>query len=140
MLSGKAETMKEAVRPDTNLVVDEASTEGKIYCANCIHCKLVPAPAGQGRYYLRVRCDAKTDAGAAMTVGVYDDARRQSVVSRAIPVQAIRGKQYQSIDLGVLALGEQMYVWAAPVVRNQDEVEAVYVDRVFLVRTRQEGP
>lgn len=58
MLSRKAETMKEAVRPDTNLVVDEASTEGKIYCANCIHCKLVPAPAGQGRYYLRVRCDA----------------------------------------------------------------------------------
>lgn len=92
------------------------------------------------RVYLRVRCDAKTDEGAAMTVGVYDDARRQSVVSRSIPVQAIRGTQYQSIDLGVLALGEQMYVWAAPVVRNQDEVEAVYVDRVFLLRTRQEGP
>lgn len=31
--------------------------QGRIFCANCIHCKLVPSPAGQGRYYLRVRCD-----------------------------------------------------------------------------------
>ncbi len=32
---------------------------GKIYCANCIHCKLVPAPAEEsGQFYLRVRCDA----------------------------------------------------------------------------------
>ncbi len=36
----------------------EAERETKIHCANCIHCKLVPAPAGAGRYYLRVRCDA----------------------------------------------------------------------------------
>lgn len=36
----------------------EAEREGKIFCANCIHCKLVPTPAGQGRYVLRVRCDA----------------------------------------------------------------------------------
>ncbi|MDR2742117.1 MAG: hypothetical protein LBB98_08195 [Treponema sp.] len=32
---------------------------GKIYCANCIHCKLVPAmPEGDDRYFLRVRCAA----------------------------------------------------------------------------------
>ncbi len=36
----------------------EAEREGRIYCANCIHCKLVPSPAGGGQYYLRVRCDA----------------------------------------------------------------------------------
>jgi hypothetical protein len=31
----------------------------KIFCANCIHCKLVPAPAdAEGSYRLRVRCDA----------------------------------------------------------------------------------
>jgi hypothetical protein len=30
-----------------------------IFCANCIHCKLVPSPAGlEGRYRLRVRCEA----------------------------------------------------------------------------------
>jgi hypothetical protein len=32
---------------------------GKIYCANCIHCKLIPAkPEGEERYVLRIRCAA----------------------------------------------------------------------------------
>ncbi|HUW41441.1 MAG TPA: hypothetical protein VMV90_10540 [Rectinemataceae bacterium] len=36
-----------------------ASAAGPIYCANCIHCKLVPTPADvEGHYRLRVRCDA----------------------------------------------------------------------------------
>lgn len=31
----------------------------KVYCANCIHCKLIKIPVGDGsQYYLRVRCDA----------------------------------------------------------------------------------
>ncbi len=39
---------------------EESSPVGtRIYCANCIHCKLVPAPAEtSGQFYLRVRCDA----------------------------------------------------------------------------------
>lgn len=33
--------------------------EGKIFCANCIHCKLVPSSVdGDDRYFLRVRCAA----------------------------------------------------------------------------------
>jgi hypothetical protein len=36
-----------------------AEGEGRVFCANCIHCKLVPAPAdAEGSYRLRVRCDA----------------------------------------------------------------------------------
>jgi hypothetical protein len=32
---------------------------GKIYCANCIHCKLIPSkPEGDNRYVLRIRCAA----------------------------------------------------------------------------------
>ena len=32
---------------------------GKVYCANCIHCKLITAkPDGEDRYVLRVRCAA----------------------------------------------------------------------------------
>jgi hypothetical protein len=32
---------------------------GKIYCANCIHCKLIPAKSeGEERYVLRIRCAA----------------------------------------------------------------------------------
>ncbi len=32
------------------------SKKEHIYCANCVHCKLVPTPAGEGSYVLRVRC------------------------------------------------------------------------------------
>lgn len=43
---------------DQNRDVEDSSTE-RIYCANCIHCKLVRQAAGNGsQYYLRVRCDA----------------------------------------------------------------------------------
>ena len=35
-----------------------AAKSGKIYCANCVHCKLVREVQGGMRYSLRVRCDA----------------------------------------------------------------------------------
>ncbi len=37
----------------------ESISENKIYCANCVHCKLVRTKTGAGgQYCLRVRCDA----------------------------------------------------------------------------------
>jgi len=45
----------------TGIEAETAGTEaqGKIFCANCIHCKLVPSPdQAEGGYRLRVRCDA----------------------------------------------------------------------------------
>ncbi|NLS93303.1 MAG: DUF4838 domain-containing protein [Planctomycetaceae bacterium] len=89
------------------------------------------------RVYLRLRCDARTDEGNAMTVGIYDDAARKSVVSRPVSVKDVRGTQYRVIGLGPHSLAGQMYVWAAPVVRSPEEAEAVYVDRVFLVRSEE---
>jgi len=42
-----------------NLVVSADIFSEKVYCANCIHCKLIKVPVGDGsQYYLRVRCDA----------------------------------------------------------------------------------
>lgn len=35
-----------------------AARAGKIYCANCVHCKLVREAQGMKQYSLRVRCDA----------------------------------------------------------------------------------
>lgn len=41
-------------------LAEEAEAAGtRVFCANCIHCKLVPSPAeAEGSYRLRVRCDA----------------------------------------------------------------------------------
>ncbi len=38
---------------------EEEFSSDKVYCANCIHCKLVKVPMGSASQYgLRVRCDA----------------------------------------------------------------------------------
>jgi hypothetical protein len=46
-------------RIDLEEETDELSAVStRIFCANCIHCKLVPSPAnGTNQYYLRVRCE-----------------------------------------------------------------------------------
>ena len=50
--------MTSTVAVEIEQEVDEAY-EGKIFCANCSHCKLVPSSVdGEDRYFLRVRCDA----------------------------------------------------------------------------------
>ena len=45
---------------DTSEVLElDTQSENKIYCANCIHCKMVASPAeSTDQFYLRVRCDA----------------------------------------------------------------------------------
>lgn len=44
----------------TAKVKTKEEIKGKIYCANCIHCKLVrdPSSGSLGQYYLRVKCEA----------------------------------------------------------------------------------
>jgi hypothetical protein len=38
---------------------EEEFTSDKVYCANCIHCKVIKIPMGNSSQYgLRVRCDA----------------------------------------------------------------------------------
>ncbi|MBO8457489.1 MAG: hypothetical protein IAA81_04585 [Spirochaetes bacterium] len=49
----------EKTKSQTQQIEDDVLDTGKIYCANCINCKLVPAPAdSSGQFYLRVRCTA----------------------------------------------------------------------------------
>jgi hypothetical protein len=45
-------------REDIDIFEDESSTD-RVFCANCIHCKVIKNPVGNGNLYnLRVRCDA----------------------------------------------------------------------------------
>lgn len=53
------ETEVEEDAIDSVEAFEDDSGNTKIYCANCIHCKLVPSsPDGDDRYFLRVRCAA----------------------------------------------------------------------------------
>jgi hypothetical protein len=51
--------LPEALLEEPEQDLEDEFHSGKIYCANCIHCKLIPAiPEGDDRYFLRVRCAA----------------------------------------------------------------------------------
>lgn len=53
------EELPEIFAPEPDQCQEEEFHSGKIYCANCIHCKLVPAiQEGEDHYFLRIRCAA----------------------------------------------------------------------------------
>lgn len=59
MSNSKNTIQKDTLETNAEKTKEAAKQPSKIYCANCIHCKLVPAPAETlGQFYLRVRCDA----------------------------------------------------------------------------------
>ena len=88
---------------------------------------------GQWHCYVFARCEAKVAAGQALQLGLYDAADGKVVAGRSVTIEESVGKEYKALDLGVHELRPNMYFWVAPL-GNPDEVEAVYVDRLVLVR------
>jgi hypothetical protein len=101
---------------------------------------VVLIPAGEAkekpeyRFYAAVRCDAKEGIeGTAMTIGV-NSGGNPSLVNKAVSVADIRGAEYRWIDVGTLSsLDSFRDVWFGSPGRP-GEVEAVYVDRIVVVR------
>ncbi len=85
--------------------------------------------------YAELRCDAKTSSGVALAIGLYDANAKKHVAQRRVASADVAGADYKTIDLGTHALAPGMYFWVAPV-NNPDEVDAIYVDRFFLLRKR----
>ena len=88
------------------------------------------------RCYVAVRCEAKTNSGPAMTMGIYDYRTKRGLVSRGVEVKQCAGDKYHTVDLGTHDIGGQMIFWVAPPNRP-DEVTAVYVDRIFMIRQKK---
>jgi hypothetical protein len=89
--------------------------------------------------YLVARCDAKATSGLAMTMGIYDTQTRRGVADRRVTLEELAGKPgYQVFDLGVHKLSAGMYFWVAPP-KRPGEVDAVWIDRIFLVRHHRGG-
>ena len=91
-------------------------------------------PDGKWHCYVVARCDAKAKDGPAMTMGIYDSKDKKSVAYKRVDVKDAAG-DYHVFDLGSHELCGGRYVWIAPP-KRPGEVEAVYVDRIFLVRER----
>lgn len=71
-----------------------------------------------------------------MTMGIYDSAEKQSVAQQSVTIQQAGGSAYRVFDLGSHSLSDSIYLWVAPS-KRPDEVQHVYVDRVFIVRDPQ---
>jgi hypothetical protein len=93
------------------------------------------ATAGPWHCYAVVRCEAKAKDGPAMEIGIYDSEAKKNIAYQHPNVGEIVGTEYRVIDLGTHALNSGMYFWFAPP-KRPGEVEAVYIDRVFLIREK----
>ena len=91
--------------------------------------------AGGGAWRCRVyaRCEAKAATGQGMQIGLYDNETRRTIGRHDATIEEASAGDYTWFDLGVHQLTPHMYFWVAPC-ENADEVAAVYVDRILLVR------
>lgn len=85
--------------------------------------------------YMYVRCESGSDAGGAMTTGVYNTITKKSVSHRAIKVKECRGTKYSLFDYGTTELPKGAYYWIAPE-RNAKDLKNVWIDRVIIVREK----
>jgi hypothetical protein len=96
---------------------------------------LTPNETSMYRLYAAVRCDATATEGPAMTLGVYDPTAKKGVSHKSLTISEIVGPEYRWIDLGPLPLEPGQYIWFAPP-KRPGEVDAVYIDRIVVVREK----
>ncbi|HOS93365.1 MAG TPA: hypothetical protein PLQ54_08635, partial [Armatimonadota bacterium] len=82
--------------------------------------------------YVVARCDPAADQGSAFQIGLYDGPNRIGLAQQTVSLADAGDGAYHTYDLGVHELQPGRYVWVAP--PNSTVVNAVYVDRVFVVR------
>lgn len=83
--------------------------------------------------YAFVRCEATTDEGLGMTLGVYNARDKKSDSYVEVSVSDLKGSEYTLVDLGVVSYVPGQYLWFAPP-KRPGQVDAVYVDRAVIVR------
>ena len=83
--------------------------------------------------YADIRCELSGHEGLAFSYGLYDVRNRVEVTSHGVTCAEITSPDYTTYKIGTFPLHTGMYLWVAPPA-NPDNVKAVWVDRVWLVR------
>ncbi len=83
--------------------------------------------------FVVVRAEARTASGAAFTLGIYAPGQKAGLAQKAVSIEDSADGAYHSIDLGRQSIPPGAYVWIAPC-NNPDQMEAVYIDRIFFIR------
>jgi hypothetical protein len=93
------------------------------------------ASAGPWHCYAAVRAEAKAKDGVALQTGIYDENANKYISNRNFSVGEIVGADYHVVDLGTHELTSTTRLWFAPP-KRPGEVDAVYIDRIFLIHAR----
>jgi len=83
--------------------------------------------------YAAIRVEATADEGPAFTAGVYDTENRAGVGGLRVECDEIADDDYHVYEIATAQLHGRMYIWVAPP-KRPDDVQAVWVDRFWLVR------
>ncbi|MDO5553250.1 MAG: DUF4838 domain-containing protein [Planctomycetia bacterium] len=92
-----------------------------------------PAKAKTYKVYAFVRCDAESQEGPAMTIGVYDYDQKKTLSYRPLSVAETMGSEYKLIELPPFELGPEQQFWMAPA-EKPTGLQNVYIDRVVIER------
>ncbi len=95
------------------------------------------AQDGKWRALVVTSSEATATTAPAMTMGIYDSKNRKAVTQKSVSLEESNGAEYQQFDLGSHELDSNMYIWVAPP-KRPDDVQAVFVDRIYLVRDKPE--
>lgn len=87
---------------------------------------------GKARWFVSVRAQTKAETGAAFQIGIYDTVQRKMLGGLTVPIEQAADGAYHDYDLGVLELTPAAYIFVAPM-KNPDEMEGIYVDRIFAI-------
>ncbi len=95
------------------------------------------APRNPWRCFVVARAETSASDGASMTMGIYDTQNRKALATRTVTAEETAGGEYQIFDLGSFDIHGQMYIWIAPP-KRPEQVQAVFVDRIYLVREKEQ--
>lgn len=91
---------------------------------------------GRWRVFMDVRVDAKKPSGNAMQAGIHSYEAPSMSTQKPIRIEDLAHGAYTRVELGIIDFdrdSERAAIWASPL-KNPDTVNAIFVDRIFLVR------
>ncbi|MBP5640496.1 MAG: DUF4838 domain-containing protein, partial [Victivallales bacterium] len=85
---------------------------------------------------VRVRCEGNTNDGEALSFGIYGKGLFH--YSQNVKVSECKGKDFATIESAPFTInelkGRDTVIWFAPVKRPPEELEAIYIDDVILMK------
>lgn len=97
---------------------------------------LADACPGRWKWYAIIRTEGDK-TGGAFRYGIYDGKQHREIVNMVAGLEVGQDGEYHTYYFGNHEVESGMYLWIAPL-GNAPTVQGIYIDRVILVRDREE--